>query len=85
MLGDFAEELLLSGQYVVPKAAIDSGFVFAYPTIEAALDTIVGNAPPARPVVTHQHPGSGCFAFDLKVPHPPLDEWFDQHRLVRDA
>lgn len=49
LLGDFAEELLLSGQYVVPKAAIESGFAFAYPTIEAALDTIVGNAPPLLP------------------------------------
>lgn len=49
LLGDFAEELLLSGQYVVPKAAIESGFAFAYPTIDAAFDTIVGNAPPLFP------------------------------------
>lgn len=49
-LGDFAHELLLSGQYVVPRAALDSGFVFAYPTIDAALATIVGNVPPMLPV-----------------------------------
>jgi uncharacterized protein (TIGR01777 family) len=49
ILGDFARELLLSGQYVLPKAALDSGFLFAYPTIEAALDTIVGNARPSYP------------------------------------
>lgn len=47
LLGDFAEELLLGGQYVMPTAAVASGFVFAYPTIESAFDTIVGNAPPA--------------------------------------
>lgn len=50
VLGDFAHELLLSGQHVAPKAALASGFVFGYPTIDAALDTIVGNAPPAYPV-----------------------------------
>lgn len=49
MLGDFAHELLLSGQNVLPRAALDSGFAFAYPTIAEALDTIVGNRRPARP------------------------------------
>lgn len=47
-LGDFAEELLLSGQYVLPHAALESGFVFAYPTIDAAFDRIVGNSPPVE-------------------------------------
>ena len=49
-LGDFAEELLLSGQYVLPRAALASGFDFRYPTIDAALDRIVGNSatPPSR-------------------------------------
>lgn len=51
-LGDFAHELLLSGQYVLPEAAIASGFVFSYPTIGDALDTIVGNAPPVQPDAT---------------------------------
>ncbi len=41
-LGDFAEELLLSGQRVVPKAALDSGFRFAYPDLDGALNAIVG-------------------------------------------
>lgn len=49
-LGDFAEELLLSGQFVVPRAALDSGFCFAYPTIDAAFDRIVGNTPPSSPL-----------------------------------
>lgn len=49
MLGDFAHELLLSGQNILPRKALDSGFVFAYPTIAAALDTIVGNRLPVRP------------------------------------
>ena len=42
VLGDFARELLLSGQRVMPEAAIHSDFVFEYPTIEAAFAQIVG-------------------------------------------
>jgi uncharacterized protein (TIGR01777 family) len=44
-LGAFADELLLSGQRVVPKAAIDSGFKFAHPALDEALADIVGKAP----------------------------------------
>jgi len=42
-LGAFAEELLLSGQRVYPKAALDSGFTFRFPDIDSALATIVGD------------------------------------------
>lgn len=42
-LGGFAEELLLSGQRVMPNVAMRSGFVFDYPTIDAALAQIVGS------------------------------------------
>ncbi|WP_206243870.1 TIGR01777 family oxidoreductase [Novosphingobium terrae] len=42
VLGDFAEELLLSGQRVVPQAALTSGFRFRYATIDAAMQEIVG-------------------------------------------
>lgn len=45
MLGDFAHELLLSGQRVLPEAALSSGFRFRYATVDAALAEIVGNAP----------------------------------------
>ena len=41
-LGDLAEELLLGGQRVVPRAALGSGFRFAYPGLDAALRAIVG-------------------------------------------
>jgi len=41
-LGGFAEELLLGGQRVLPDAAMRSGFVFEYATIDAALAQIVG-------------------------------------------
>jgi uncharacterized protein (TIGR01777 family) len=41
-LGGFAEELLLSGQRVYPDAALRSGFVFRYATIDQALRAIVG-------------------------------------------
>jgi uncharacterized protein (TIGR01777 family) len=40
-LGDFAEELLLGGQRVIPQAALRSGFAFAYSTIDDALHAIV--------------------------------------------
>jgi len=42
-LGDFAEELLLRGQRVIPAAAHASGFRFIYPTIDEALTVIVGH------------------------------------------
>ncbi|MFC3077499.1 TIGR01777 family oxidoreductase [Phenylobacterium terrae] len=46
-LGDFAEELLLSGQRVLPAAAAAHGFRFAYPHLDEALAAIVG-APAGR-------------------------------------
>ncbi len=44
-LGAFADELLLGGQKVMPRAALISGFEFAYPTIDDALEAIVGRRP----------------------------------------
>ncbi len=41
-LGAFADELLLGGQRVVPRAALESGFRFLYPVIDDALRPIVG-------------------------------------------
>jgi len=41
-LGDFADELLLKGQRVIPAAALASGFRFAHPTLDSALAAIVG-------------------------------------------
>jgi uncharacterized protein len=41
-LGAFAEELPLSGQRVMPMAALRSGFRFTYPGIDDALAAIVG-------------------------------------------
>jgi uncharacterized protein (TIGR01777 family) len=40
-LGEVAD-ILLTGQRVVPKRALEAGFVFAYPEIEKALEEIVG-------------------------------------------
>ncbi|WP_428630849.1 DUF4166 domain-containing protein [Sphingopyxis sp.] len=40
---------------------------------------------PGSTVVTHQHLGSGRFAFDLQVTHPRLGELVNQHALFRDA
>lgn len=42
VLGDFARELLLGGQRVVPTAAQRSGFVFRYPALDEALAAICG-------------------------------------------
>lgn len=51
-LGAFAEELLLSGQRVLPDAAIRSGFIYRHATIDEALCAITGSQPriaePAR-------------------------------------
>lgn len=44
--GDFAQELLLSGQRVLPAAALRSGFVFDHATLETALGATVGNPQP---------------------------------------
>jgi uncharacterized protein (TIGR01777 family) len=41
-LGDFADELLLGGQRVLPSRALTSGFRFRYETIRSALEGIIG-------------------------------------------
>ena len=45
VFGDFAEELLLGGQRVVPTNALATGFRFHYPEIDGALRVIVGARP----------------------------------------
>jgi uncharacterized protein len=40
--GDFAEELLLSGQRVLPTKAQATGFVFRYPSLPDALTAMLG-------------------------------------------
>lgn len=40
---------------------------------------------PGTTVVTHQHLGSGRFAFDLRVTHALLGEIVNQHALFRDG
>jgi uncharacterized protein (TIGR01777 family) len=49
-LGTFADELLLNGQRVVPSAALESGFRFIYPGIDAALASIIGSRPASRSI-----------------------------------
>jgi NAD dependent epimerase/dehydratase family enzyme len=39
-LGEMADEMLLSGQKVLPKRLLDAGFKFKYPDLEKALSAI---------------------------------------------
>ena len=57
LAGDFADELLLGGQRVLPAKALASGFVFRHRTLPSALAAILGNedAPP-------MHGGAGLIA-----------------------
>ncbi|MEZ5083983.1 MAG: TIGR01777 family oxidoreductase [Bacteroidales bacterium] len=41
LLGSFAEELLLTSQYIFPKNLEEAGYKFKYKTIQDALDSIV--------------------------------------------
>lgn len=52
--GDFAKELLLGGQRVLPAKALASGFVFRYPRLDKALRDILGDA--------QKRPGDTCLA-----------------------
>ena len=52
LLGDFGKELLLGGQCVIPKKAMASGFAFHYPTLPAALASMLGTRP-AREHAVH--------------------------------
>ena len=42
--GQFADELLLGGQHVVPAKALESGFVFRHGTLQSAFKVILGAA-----------------------------------------
>ena len=43
MMGEMADELLLTGQQVVPAYALESGFEFEYPELQGALANVVGS------------------------------------------
>ena len=46
-LGEMAE-LLLDGQNVVPRAALDAGYAFRHPSLDGAFADLAGRAPAAR-------------------------------------
>jgi uncharacterized protein (TIGR01777 family) len=48
LAGDFADELLLGGQRVLPAKAEASGFEFRHPTLAGALAQILGSKPAAE-------------------------------------
>jgi uncharacterized protein (TIGR01777 family) len=45
LAGDFADELLLGGQHILPAKAEASGFKFRYPTLAGALAGMLGSKP----------------------------------------
>jgi uncharacterized protein (TIGR01777 family) len=47
--GDFAKELLLGGQRVLPQRVLASGFAFRYPELGSALQSILGTAANRKP------------------------------------
>jgi len=49
--GDFADELLLGGQRVMPQKVLASGFVFHHGELESALAAITGSKPQPRAAV----------------------------------
>ncbi|WGL17563.1 TIGR01777 family oxidoreductase [Microbulbifer bruguierae] len=42
MFGEMAEELLLASQRMEPRTALDSGYIFQFPTLEKALADLLG-------------------------------------------
>jgi len=50
-LGQFADELLLGGQRVVPEKALAAGFVFRHATLDRAFTAIIGNKAKMSPNV----------------------------------
>jgi uncharacterized protein len=42
LLGEIADEVLLASQRVVPRRALDEGFVFDYPELEGSLRKVLG-------------------------------------------
>ena len=42
LFGEMADELLLKGQRVIPRKALDMGFEFRFPEIHGALESIFG-------------------------------------------
>ncbi|HTW33225.1 MAG TPA: TIGR01777 family oxidoreductase [Rhizomicrobium sp.] len=52
--GDFAKELLLGGQCVLPHKALRSGFAFRHPELRGALQAILGTKVAHRPA-RHPH------------------------------
>lgn len=44
MFGEMGEQLLLNGQHVVPARLLSEGYVFRYPALEHALDSIINSS-----------------------------------------
>ena len=65
-LGEFANTVL-GGQLVIPAAALDAGFRWSHPTLEAALGALLGAG--SRPLGMHAFRAS-------HVVHRPLEEVF---------
>ncbi|MFU8797735.1 MAG: TIGR01777 family oxidoreductase, partial [Gammaproteobacteria bacterium] len=48
IFGDMANEIMLEGQKVRPKKALESGFIFSYPRLQQSLEKILQRENPAN-------------------------------------
>lgn len=48
MFGEMAEELLLASGRMEPRTALDTGYTFRFPTLEAALADLLDNRQPRK-------------------------------------
>lgn len=43
IVGELADEVLITGQNVVPEKLVNNGFIFTYPTLSVALQELIGS------------------------------------------
>jgi uncharacterized protein (TIGR01777 family) len=62
LLGQMADEIMLSGPRILPAQAMKAGFAFRYPTIDAALAQILRLRPHSRPLPENSARRNGSVA-----------------------
>jgi len=72
LAGDFADELLLGGQRVLPAKALASGFEFRHPTLASALAGILGTERASKTIASVPQPESRPVAACLARKNPAI-------------